>query len=117
MGVLTAGLDADIDAFIAANAASAYHPCGTCKMGPAAAVGDGAVVDPTSLAVHNTEGRCPHFNYFKDMEGGYPRVGVANNFVLKFRTKPNVRDFKEGFVGFFSPVFGLPIRFFHLISH
>ena len=36
--------DADLDAFIAEHAESAYHPCGTCKMG---AAGDpDAVVDP-----------------------------------------------------------------------
>ncbi len=34
--------DAEIDAYARANAASAYHPCGTCRMGR----DDGAVVDP-----------------------------------------------------------------------
>ena len=36
--------DADLDAFIAEHAESAYHPCGTCKMG--AASDPMAVVDP-----------------------------------------------------------------------
>ncbi len=36
--------DADLDAFIAEHAESAYHPCGTCRMG--AANDPGAVVDP-----------------------------------------------------------------------
>jgi choline dehydrogenase len=36
--------DADLDAFVRAEAESAYHPCGSCRMG---AVDDpGAVVDP-----------------------------------------------------------------------
>jgi choline dehydrogenase len=36
--------DADLDAFIAEHAESAYHPCGTCKIG--AASDPDAVVDP-----------------------------------------------------------------------
>ncbi|WP_339949588.1 choline dehydrogenase [uncultured Albimonas sp.] len=36
--------DADLDAFIAEHAESAYHPCGTCRMGRAD--DPGAVVDP-----------------------------------------------------------------------
>lgn len=36
--------DAEIDAFVRAQAASAYHPCGTCRMGPDD--DPGAVVDP-----------------------------------------------------------------------
>ena len=41
--------DADIDAFIAAKVESAYHPCGTCKMG---AVDDPlAVVDPETRMI------------------------------------------------------------------
>lgn len=42
--------DADIDAYVRANANSAYHPCGTCKMG----VDDMAVVDP-QLRVHGID--------------------------------------------------------------
>jgi len=43
--------DASIDAFIRGNAESAYHPCGTCRMG-----GDAdAVVDP-ECRVHGLEG-------------------------------------------------------------
>ena len=49
-GEAAPGADADIDAFIRANAASAYHPCGTCRMGPADDTL--AVVDPTTLKVH-----------------------------------------------------------------
>jgi choline dehydrogenase len=41
--------DADIDAFIREKAESAYHPCGTCRMG---ARGDrGAVVDPEARVI------------------------------------------------------------------
>ena len=36
--------DAELDAFVRAEAESAYHPCGTCRMG--AADDAGAVVDP-----------------------------------------------------------------------
>jgi choline dehydrogenase len=47
------GTDAQIDAFIRAKAESAYHACGTAKMGPA---GDaGAVVDG-NLLVHGIDG-------------------------------------------------------------
>ena len=42
---------ADLDRYVRANANSAYHPCGTCKMGS-----DGmAVVDPR-LRVHGIDG-------------------------------------------------------------
>ncbi len=41
---------ADIDAYVRANANSAYHPCGTCKIG----VDEMAVVDP-QLRVHGIE--------------------------------------------------------------
>ncbi len=43
--------DADIDAYVRANANSAYHPCGTCKMG----TDNLAVVDP-SLRVYGVDG-------------------------------------------------------------
>ena len=43
--------DADIDAFVRANANSAYHVCGTCKMGQ----DELSVVDPR-LKVHGVEG-------------------------------------------------------------
>ena len=43
--------DADIDAFVRANANSAYHVCGTCRMGN----DDLAVVSP-DLHVHGIEG-------------------------------------------------------------
>ncbi|MDJ0824440.1 MAG: choline dehydrogenase [Rhodobacter sp.] len=43
--------DADLDAYVRANAGSAYHPCGTCKMGTDAM----AVVDPEAR-VHGVEG-------------------------------------------------------------
>ena len=43
--------DADIDAFVRANANSAYHLCGTCRMG----TDDMAVVSP-DLHVHGIEG-------------------------------------------------------------
>jgi len=42
--------DADIDAYVRANANSAYHPCGSCKMGN----DEMAVVDP-ELRVHGIE--------------------------------------------------------------
>lgn len=43
--------DADLDAYVRANANSAYHPCGTCKMG----ADDMAVVDPETR-VHGIDG-------------------------------------------------------------
>lgn len=49
-GEAAPGTNADIDAFIRANAASAYHPCGTCRMGPA--TDPLAVVDSTTLKLH-----------------------------------------------------------------
>jgi choline dehydrogenase len=42
--------DADIDAYVRANANSAYHPCGSCKIGRDAL----AVVD-SELRVHGIE--------------------------------------------------------------
>ena len=45
-GEISPGVDADsdsaLDAFVRAHAESAYHPCGTCRMG----TDDRAVVDP-----------------------------------------------------------------------
>ena len=41
--------DEDIDAFVRAKVESAYHPCGTCKMGDAA--DPLAVVDPTTKVI------------------------------------------------------------------
>ncbi|MEM6376183.1 MAG: choline dehydrogenase, partial [Pseudomonadota bacterium] len=41
--------DADIDAFIREHAESAYHPCGTCRMGRAD--DEGAVVDPQGRVI------------------------------------------------------------------
>ena len=43
--------DAEIDAFVRETVESAYHPCGTCKMGTDAM----AVVDPQNR-VHGMEG-------------------------------------------------------------
>ena len=44
--------DAEILDWVAEDAETALHPCGTCKMG----VDPMAVVDPTTLAVHGVEG-------------------------------------------------------------
>jgi len=41
--------DADLDSFIAEHAESAYHPCGTCRMGTAD--DPGAVVDPQARVI------------------------------------------------------------------
>jgi choline dehydrogenase len=41
--------DAELDAFVAEHAESAYHPCGTCRMG--AADDAGAVVDPQGRVI------------------------------------------------------------------
>lgn len=43
--------DAAIETFIRGNAATLYHPAGSCKMGARA---DGGVVDPASLKVYGT---------------------------------------------------------------
>ena len=45
--------DAEIDAFVRARAESAYHPCGTCKMGPD---GDPTAVVDGACRVHGVEG-------------------------------------------------------------
>ncbi len=44
--------DAQIDQFIREKVESAYHPCGTCRMG----TDTQAVVDPTTMRVHGTKG-------------------------------------------------------------
>ena len=43
--------DAELDAFVAANAQSAYHPCGTCKMG-----NDAMAVTTSAGQVHGLDG-------------------------------------------------------------
>jgi choline dehydrogenase len=45
--------DAEIDAFVRAKAESAYHPCGTCKMGPNS---DPSAVVDEQCRVHGVEG-------------------------------------------------------------
>jgi choline dehydrogenase len=45
--------DADIDAFVRAFGESAYHPCGTCKMGVA---DDPTAVVDENLKVHGVQG-------------------------------------------------------------
>jgi choline dehydrogenase len=45
--------DAEIDAFVRARAESAYHPCGTCKMGPGS---DPSAVVDGACRVHGVEG-------------------------------------------------------------
>jgi choline dehydrogenase len=44
--------DEEVLAWVARDAETALHPCGTCRMG----TGPDAVVDPASLAVHGVEG-------------------------------------------------------------
>ncbi len=44
--------DAEILDWVARDAETALHPCGTAKMG----IGEMAVVDPATLAVHGLEG-------------------------------------------------------------
>lgn len=44
--------ESEILKWVAKDAETALHPCGTCRMG----VGDGAVVDPASMKVHGLEG-------------------------------------------------------------
>lgn len=58
--------NADIDAYIRANAATAHHPVGTCKMG----IDDAAVVDP-QLAVRGIERlRVVDASVMPDLVGG-----------------------------------------------
>lgn len=47
--------DEEIDTFIRARADSAYHPCGTCKMGLPNSGDPGVVVDARTLKVLGTE--------------------------------------------------------------
>lgn len=44
--------DKEILEWVARDAETTYHPCGTCKMG----VGDDAVIDPETLRVHGLDG-------------------------------------------------------------
>ena len=60
--------DADLDAYIRATAATAHHPLGTCKMGPAS--DKMAVVDP-ELRVNGVEGlRIVDASVMPDLVGG-----------------------------------------------
>lgn len=47
--------DAQIDAFVRARADSAYHPCGTCKMGDPKSSDPGVVVDARTMKVVGVE--------------------------------------------------------------
>jgi len=60
--------DDDLDAYIRATAATAHHPLGTCRMGPA---GDRMAVVDQELRVHGVEGlRVVDASVMPDMVGG-----------------------------------------------
>jgi choline dehydrogenase-like flavoprotein len=60
--------DADLDAYIRATAATAHHPLGTCRMGPAS---DKMAVVDQELRVHGVEGlRVVDASVMPDMVGG-----------------------------------------------
>jgi choline dehydrogenase len=60
--------DAQIDSFIRAHAESAYHPCGTCRMG--ATDDPGAVVDPEGRVIGVTGLRVADSSIFPQITNG-----------------------------------------------
>lgn len=78
--------DAQLDAFVAAHAESAYHPCGTCRMGTDA----DAVVDPQGC-VHGTTGlRVVDASIFPHITNGNlnaPTIMVAERMADLIRGK------------------------------
>ena len=60
--------DADLDAFVRAHAESAYHPCGTCRMGRAD--DPGAVVDPEARVIGVERLRVCDSSIFPQMTNG-----------------------------------------------
>ena len=60
--------DAELDAFITEHAESAYHPCGTCKMG--AADDPNAVVDPECRVIGVDELRVADSSIFPQITNG-----------------------------------------------
>ena len=81
--------DDDLDAYIRSTAATAHHPLGTCKMGPASDTM--AVVDP-ELRVHGVEGlRVVDASVMPDLVGGNinaPVIMIAEKAADMIRGRP-----------------------------
>jgi 4-pyridoxate dehydrogenase len=81
--------DADLDAYIRATAATAHHPLGTCKMGPAS--DKMAVVDP-ELRLYGVEGlRVIDASVMPDLVGGNinaPVIMIAEKAADLIRGRP-----------------------------
>ncbi len=90
---------ADVDRHMRATAATAHHPLGTCKMGPA---GDRDAVVDGQLRVHGVEGlRVVDASVMPDMVGGNINAAVmmiaeqASEFILRGKPQPQQRQRRE----------------------
>ena len=78
--------DAQLDAFVAAHAESAYHPCGTCRMGSDA----DAVVDPQGRVYGTIALRVIDASIFPHITNGNlnaPTIMVAERMADLMRVK------------------------------
>ncbi len=81
--------DEELDAFVRAQGESAYHPCGTCKMGVAQ---DGEAVVDENLKVHDLEGlRVVDASIMPTIVSGNlnaPTIMVAEKIADQIRNQP-----------------------------
>ncbi|WP_372835268.1 choline dehydrogenase, partial [Puniceibacterium confluentis] len=87
--------DAELDAFVREHAESAYHPCGTCRMG--AADDPGAVVDPQGRVIGVDSLRVADSSVFPRITNGNlnaPSIMVGEKMAdhLLARTLPSAND-------------------------